>query len=77
MIIKVEMFGCQCDSCGEQWFDENNGFVAFSDEYGIKENVGDDDQWYIDDDKHYCKKCWSFDDEDNLIIRKIETETNK
>lgn len=76
MIIKIEMLGCQCDNCGEQWIDENNGFAAFADEFGIKDSVGDDDQWHTEfnypNDKHYCKECWSFDSEDNLIIRKIE-----
>lgn len=77
MIIKVEMFGCTCDNCGERWVDEHNGFAAFTDETSMNNMMGDDTEWYTDhqdkaENKHYCPKCWSFDDDDNLVLRKIE-----
>ena len=70
------MFGCKCDNCGEQWFDDHNGFAAFTDEISMKNNISDDETWYVDrehngDNKHYCPKCFIFDDQDNLIIKQI------
>lgn len=75
MIIELTMYGCKCDSCGNQWADEHNGFVAFTDKASIKNMISDDDTWYVHheslDVKHYCPKCWSFDNEDNLVLREI------
>lgn len=75
MIIPIEMFGCQCDNCGKQWFDDNNGFVAFTDKNSMANNISDDDTWFVDsdhqEDKHYCPDCFSIDDKDNLVIKQI------
>ena len=68
MIIPITMFGCTCDGCNEQWFDETNYYIAFTDESSIKDNVSNDETWHTDGDKHYCPACHKIDDDDNLIL---------
>lgn len=68
MIQEVKMYQAVCDGCGkkqEQW----DGIVAWSD----KEQAWDvavDSDWNIDEktQKTYCPKCWSFDDNDELVF---------
>lgn len=68
MIELTTMYGCTCDGCGKYW---NNGdYVShYSDRECTEQGVLDSD-WYIcDDGKTYCPKCWSYDDEDNLVFK--------
>lgn len=74
MIIEMTMYGCKCDNCGKQWEDEDMGFVAFTDDSGIKSYLDEDGEWHTEDDKHYCPECWSYDDEDNLVIKQLTTK---
>lgn len=67
MIEKVEMFTINCDNCGEN-IGADNDFMAMNDEAGIKEYAMNDD-WIEEGDKHYCKKCYSYDDNDELVIK--------
>lgn len=73
MIYPVTMYAAKCDNCGKEWFDESNCFVAFTDESSMRSVLGDDDHWHTEGDKHYCRDCYSFDDEDNLIIKPKQT----
>jgi len=57
MIVKVTMFACNCDNCSRQFVEQETDFVAFTDEDGIKESVGEDEDWYSEDGKHYCPSC--------------------
>lgn len=65
------MYGCKCDHCGKEWTtDEYNGFVAFSDESGMRATMQEDTDWHTEEGKHYCPDCFGgFDDEDNLILK--------
>jgi hypothetical protein len=72
MIQKVEMYTVICDNCKID--------AAFEDEYSCwseinfaVENAKDCD-WIEEDDKHYCPKCYSYDDEDNLVINTERTK---
>jgi hypothetical protein len=69
MIFPVTMYSAKCDNCGKEWIDEVNCFCAFTDENSMAENVNNDDDWHNEGDKHYCKDCFTFDDEDNLIVK--------
>jgi hypothetical protein len=71
MIYPKTMYAAKCDNCGKEWVDEDNGYFAFTDESSITDNVNNDDEWHNEGDKHYCKDCYSFDDNDTLIIKTI------
>jgi hypothetical protein len=74
-IKEVIMFGADCDNCGESWIDDHHGFCAFTDESSMQSNLSDDETWYSLDDKCLCPKCFTIDDEDNLIIDPTRTKT--
>lgn len=72
MIIEKKMYGCKCDNCGEEWADDWNGWIAFTDQSSMDQNVRDDDLWHTTKDgKHYCPNCFCFDDDDNLVISNV------
>lgn len=74
MIQKVEMFTVKCDNCGKLFEDEYQGFCAWNCENGAWDNASDWD-WHKEDlDTHYCPDCYSFDDEGNLIIKKLDAD---
>ena len=66
MIEKVEMYCAVCDNCGAVC-GEDYGIIAWGDSSQTKEVIADSG-WIIEGDKLYCPKCYSYDDEDNLII---------
>ena len=63
---EVTMHTVICDNCGDNLFDDADyscGDLAF---------VGDelDEQdWKEVEGKDYCGDCWSYDDNDNLVIK--------
>lgn len=69
-IEKVEMFMATCDNCGSHWEDDNSGICAMTDELSIKEQINNE-SWHTDGDKHYCSECWSYDDNDEIILKKF------
>ena len=69
MIKKVEMFTVICDNCGVSCF-EGSDYSCTVDEVSAKE-VASDGDWIIHKGKDYCRDCWSYDDEDNLIIKEL------
>jgi hypothetical protein len=66
MIKKVEMFTVVCDNCGARC-GENDGIIAWSDESTTKD-VASNSDWANEGDKHYCPDCFSYGDEDELIL---------
>ena len=68
MIFERKMYSCQCDICGKEWRDEDTGFVAFTDEVHLKEEVMNCN-WHSEFDVQYCPSCHYFDDDDNLIVK--------
>lgn len=70
MIKEIKMFACECDNCGEQWIDDHTGYMAFTDEISMKNNISDDGSWYSNMKQHYCPKCWIIDENDNLVLKK-------
>lgn len=70
MIVEVKMFTVQCDNCEKVY--EGDDYAAWNDE-GYAVECAENSGWYKDfesngPNKHYCPKCFAFDDEDNLVI---------
>jgi predicted acetyltransferase len=71
MIKKVDCFTVVCDLCGKDAFegDEINGWNDES----FAESYAEDEDFKTDGDKHYCPDCYHYDDDDNLVIKSVET----
>lgn len=63
MIEKVEMYQAVCDRCGESYYDEFNGFVAWSDKCTAKDAAINGGEWHEIDGKLYCPNCIEYDNE--------------
>jgi Zn finger protein HypA/HybF involved in hydrogenase expression len=74
MIQKVEMFTIKCDNCGKLYEDEHQGFCAWNYE-GAAWEYASEENWIREDDKHYCPNCYEYDDDDNLIIKPVKSDT--
>ena len=68
MITEKIMFTVICDNCGADAC-EGTDYSCWGDK-GAAEDVARDDGWEEINGGHYCPKCFCFDDEDNLIIKK-------
>ena len=66
MIKEVTMFTVVCDNCGS---DANEGeeYSCWNDK-GYAIDTAMELDWIEEDDKHYCPKCFTYDDDDNLVI---------
>lgn len=70
MIIPVEMYQCVCDGCGKSYYDDFNGFVAWSDEI-TAQNAATENGWHEIDGRHYCPDCVEYDEElDDWVPKK-------
>jgi hypothetical protein len=69
MISKVECVLLTCDNCQEV-FENYNGFSVFPLKTDVEEQAMDS-EWIKEGEKHYCDKCYSYDDEDNLILKEV------
>lgn len=65
MIKEITMYGAQCNHCKKDWYSEYNDWVAMNDKGSIQEILSDEG-WFED---KYCPKCWSIDEEDNIILK--------
>ena len=72
MIQEVTMYTVICDNCGK----DVNKDAEFScwNEKGYAEECAKNADWIEDDDKHYCDDCFSYDENDNIVLKQI---TNK
>ena len=78
MIREVKMFAVFCDNCGKQCTDDDAGFCAWTDTVGAEESASESG-WLIDESldgvkypKHYCPDCYSYDNDDNLVLKTID-----
>ena len=69
MIHKMEMFTVKCNACGKLFEDEYQGYCAWDCEDGAVSNATDSDWIETDTDTHYCPDCYSYDEDDNLVIK--------
>lgn len=80
MIKPTEMFICTCDNCGCGYGNEDYDYLVMPDEQSMKEQLGDDGNWYTiqaqggEPTKHYCPDCFLIDGNDNLIIKPVNQE---
>lgn len=67
MIKELKMYTVVCDNCGK---DSNDGtdYSCWSDAEQA-ELMAEYSDWLIEDGKHYCKDCFSYDEENNLILK--------
>jgi hypothetical protein len=66
MIQEVKMYTVLCDNCKKS-ADDDTDYSCWNDTNAARE-VAMNDNWINEDDKDYCPDCYSYDDEDNLII---------
>lgn len=73
MIKPVTMYEASCDNCGIPWHDSSTGFIALNSYAGLRAYLIDC-EWHIsDDDKTYCGNCWSYDDNDKIVIKGLKS----
>ena len=70
------MYTVKCDNCGKSFEDEHQGFCAWNDKSSALENATEADWIQLDLHIHYCPECYSFDDNDKLILKIINKENN-
>lgn len=78
MIKEISMYTVICDNCGKD-LHENDEYSGFND-IAFVEDSASDAGWHKEDEKHYCPGCFSFDDEDQLVIdksKKVEVRKTK
>ena len=69
MKTNVEMFTVTCDNCKKDFEDEYNGYSCYGDFNDAWENASESGWVNGDDyDTHYCPNCYSFNDNDELVI---------
>lgn len=71
-IEKVEMFTVVCDNCKES-ADEGSDYSCWNDENGAKD-VAMESGFINENENDYCPKCYSYNDEDELIIDSSRTK---
>ena len=67
------MYTVICDNCGKDVC-EGEDYSAWNDQDYV-ESIAAECGWKIEDDKHYCDECHSYDDEDNLVINKAKKKS--
>lgn len=68
MIQEITMYTILCDACGKDVCDGTE-YSAWNDVRYV-EDAAMEDNWHVEDGKHYCPDCHEYDDEDNFIIKK-------
>lgn len=74
MIQKVEMYTVVCDNCGIDSA-ANSEFSCWNDK-DYAEDVASESDWLKDGEKHYCPKCYSYDEDGNVVITKLSVRGN-
>jgi hypothetical protein len=70
MLKEVKMFTVVCDNCDK---DENADaeYSAWSDAQ-FAEDVAMEADWLKEGAKHYCPECFSYGENDELILKEIK-----
>lgn len=71
------MFAVCCDNCKAKFFD-NHDYSCLSEENMVRDDMNEI-LWLItdedsDEEKHYCNACWSYGDEDEILINTSRTK---
>lgn len=75
MVKQVTMFTIICDNCGRD-VNEGQEYSCWNDK-GYAEDIAMEADWIKEDDKHFCPDCYTYDDDDNLIIKEKSGSTNR
>ena len=70
MIYPVTMYSGKCDNCGTEIKLGGGEYMAYGEKWQVEEDMKNTD-WLIQDGKHYCDDCWSYDDEDNIVLKPV------
>jgi hypothetical protein len=77
-IIEVKMYTVQCNNC-KTTSGVDSEFSCRNDDSYAEDEAMESDWERVDGEHHYCPDCFSYDDEDNLVLdleRKDKYETN-
>ena len=66
MLKEVKMYTVVCDNCGKD-VNKDAEYSAWNDKNYAGE-VAMESDWIKENDKHYCPDCFTYDDDDNLLI---------
>ena len=69
MLKEVKMYTVVCDNCGKD-VNKDAEYSAWNDKRHAEE-VAMEADWIKENDKHYCSDCFTYDDDDNLLIKSI------
>ncbi len=67
MIEIHHMYSMVCDNCSQDLFLETEVYSTIQE----VERIGNLEGWHREGTKHYCPSCHQFDEDDNLIITKL------
>ncbi len=70
MIKKVTNYTVICDSCKADAL-EHDEYVSWNDD-SFAESCALENDYIEHEGKHYCPKCYEYDDNDDLIIKTPE-----
>ena len=72
MKTEVTMFTVKCDICGKLYEDDYNGYSCWGDFNDAWEGASESN-WITEDHvNHYCPSCYSYDDNDILVLKPIK-----
>ena len=69
MLKEITMYTVVCDNCGKDC-NEGSEYSCYGDSSGAID-VARDSGWHCEDDKDYCESCWSYDDDNEIVIKPI------
>ena len=74
MIVERKMYTVLCDSCNKD-ANENSEISAWNDkDYAV--DVTLDQEWKIIGKKHYCPNCWTYDENDEIVMIDLVDDEN-
>jgi hypothetical protein len=75
MIKEVKMYTVICNNCGSDVCEDAE--YSCWNEISFAENIAMEDDWIKEGDKHYCPDCFTYDDDDNLVIKEKSGSTDR
>jgi hypothetical protein len=68
MITEEKAYAAFCDRCKKTFEDSFTGFTIFVNQSDLWDEMNGEG-WNSLDDKVYCPKCHTIDDEDNVTVK--------
>jgi len=73
MIKEVKMYTVICDCCGVD-VNDNMEYSCYSEANHAQYCAMDSDWIHPEENKHYCPDCFTYDDDDKLIISNSKSQ---